>query len=350
MNLIQKRRLERLEKLNKQNDAQKAGAKGGNAKAAEKPVSKLRQNMKAKAEKAAAQAAAQEAVEVPKDETNDGVQGKEPEAQDDEDKASADQQADKSNKDDELQDDVESQGDKVDELSDDVDGLKSDVGDLEDRMDDAEYEIQALKDKLDDDTDYVGNPELETQKQVLAGCIDEMKDVDDIEDRKSYKAEAVTKLIDFVNGYVASAANYPNIVAVWVMIWLFDLGDIARALTLGLHLAAQKIQKMPVRFHSDIQTFICDQMYDWAKAELEAGKSSGPYLENLINTIESDKWKLSDVVHGKMYAIYGKHLDALGEDEAALKAYETAMGLNSRAGVKKRMQVLEAKLAKAAKA
>jgi hypothetical protein len=37
-------------------------------------------------------------------------------------------------------------------------------------------------------------------------------------------------------------------------------------------------------------------------------------------------------------------LDAIAEDEAALKAYETAMDINSRAGVKKRIDQLRAKL------
>ena len=163
-----------------------------------------------------------------------------------------------------------------------------------------------------------------------------MLNVEDIEERKAYKAEAIIKLEAFVNGYVQSAAKYPNIVAVWFMIWLFDLGDIARALPLCLHLAKQKIHNMPTRFKSEIETFICDQMYDWAAAQLKANKSAGPWLEQVIAAIESDKWQLPDVVRGKMYAMHGKHLDALAENEAALKASRNGDGNKPARGCEKK--------------
>jgi tetratricopeptide (TPR) repeat protein len=232
----------------------------------------------------------------------------------------------------------------VGELSDDLDGVKDDVGSLENRVDDVENDVQKIKEKLEDDSEYIGNPELETHKVILAACKDDMLNVEDIEERKAYKAETIKKLEAFVNGYVDSAAKYPNIVAVWVMVWLFDLGDIARAVPLALHLATQIIHNMPTRFNSSIYQFICDYVYDWAVKQLEANKSAGPYLEQVIQAIESEKWQLSDIVHGKMYAIHGKHLEALGEDEGALSAFEKAMTLNERAGVKKKIERLKAKL------
>ena len=211
-------------------------------------------------------------------------------------------------------------------------------------MDWVENDVQKIKEKLEDDSECIGNPELETHKAILAACKDDMLNVEDIEERKAYKAETIKKLEAFVNGYVESAAKYPNIVAVWVMVWLFDLGDIARAVPLALHLATQKIHIMPTRFNSSIFQFICDYVYDWAVKQLEANKSAGPYLEQIIKAIESEKWQLSDIVHGKMYAIHGKHLEALGEDERALSAFEKAMTLNERAGVKKKIERLRAKL------
>jgi hypothetical protein len=357
MSLIKKRRLERIALINAQNQAAKPANKSGKDEA---PVlSKVQQKlMNKKAEKAKAKAEAEKA------ETEKVIAKAEAE------KAKAETENPESEKLDDLENqvdgvegsvvdlklDVESQGEKtdelagmVDELSDDLDSVKRDVSDLDDRMDWVENDVQKIKDKLQDDSEFIGNPELETNKAILAASIDEMLNVEDIEDRKAYKAEAIVKLEAFVNGYVQSAAKYPNIVAVWFMIWLFDLGDIARALPLALHLAKQKIHNMPTRFSSSIETFICDQMYDWAKAKLEANKSAGPYLDDLIKTIESEKWKLSDIVHGKMYAMHGKHLEVLGEEEAALSAFEKAMSLNSAAGVKKKMEKLQASVAKKVK-
>jgi hypothetical protein len=332
MSLIKKRRLERIALINAQNQAAKPANKSGKDEA---PVlSKVQQKlMNKKAEKAKAKAEAEKA-ETEKAEAE---------------KAKAETENPESEKLDDLEHQVDGVESSVDELSDDLNSVKSDVSDLDDRMDWVENDVQKIKDKLQDDSEFIGNPELETNKAILAASIDEMLNVEDIEDRKAYKAEAIVKLEAFVNGYVQSAAKYPNIVAVWFMIWLFDLGDIARALPLALHLAKQKIHNMPTRFSSSIETFICDQMYDWAKAKLEANKSAGPYLDDLIKTIESEKWKLSDIVHGKMYAMHGKHLEVLGEEEAALSAFEKAMSLNSAAGVKKKMEKLQASVAKKVK-
>ncbi|NLQ17563.1 hypothetical protein HGG82_07965 [Marinomonas sp. M1K-6] len=326
MNLIQQRRLARLAKQNAQKEAAKPAVKQG----VKKTVSKFRATLQQNKAETVAPAKKSEKIDDLESQVGD-VEGSV----------------------DELKSDVESQGEKtdelagtVDELSNDLDSVKSDVSDLDYRVDNVESDIEKIKEKLGDENEFIGNPELETHKAILADSIDEMLNVEDIEDRKAYKAEAIVKLIDFVNGYVSSAAKYPNIVAVWVMIWLFDLGDIARALPLALHLAKQKIHNMPTRFKSEIETFICDQMYDWAAAQLKANKSAGPYLEQVIHAIESDKWQLPDIVHGKMYAMYGKHLDAIAENEAALKAYEKAIEINPRAGVKKSIERLTATLAK----
>ncbi|WP_392385076.1 phage terminase small subunit [Marinomonas primoryensis] len=353
MSLIKKRRLERIALINAQNQAAKPANKSGKDEA---PVlSKVQQKlMNKKAEKAKAKAEAEKAETEKAEAEKAKAETENPESEKLDDLESQVDGVEGSI--DELKTDVESQGVKtdelagtVDELSDDLGSVKSDISDLDDRMDWVENDIEKIKEKLGDENEYIGNPELETHKAILAASIDEMLNVEDIEDRKAYKAEAIVKLEAFVNGYVQGAAKYPNIVAVWFMIWLFDLGDIARALPLALHLAKQKIHNMPTRFSSSIETFICDQMYDWAKAKLEANKSAGPYLDDLIKTIESEKWKLSDIVHGKMYAMHGKHLEVLGEEEAALSAFEKAMSLNSAAGVKKKMEKLQASVAKKVK-
>jgi tetratricopeptide (TPR) repeat protein len=343
MNLIQQRRLAKLSKLNAQKEAGKPANKG--AKGDQPVMSKMRQKLqeqKAASEKRAAEKlVAKDAAEKLKSEKTDDLEN-----QVDGVEGSVD----------ELKTDLEKQGEKsdelagtVDELSNDLDNVKDGVSDLDGRLDWVENDIEKIKEKLQDDSEYIGNPELETHKATMANAIDEMKKLEDLEDRASYKAEAIKRVEDFVIGYVQSAAKYPNIVAVWMMIFLFDLGDIAKAVPLALHLAKQKTHRMPTRFNSSIYQFIGDYVYDWAAKQLEANKSAGPYLEQVINAIESDKWQLSDIVHGKMYAMYGKHLEVLGEDEAALNAFERAMTLNERAGVKKKIERLTARLAKTVK-
>jgi archaellum component FlaC len=242
---------------------------------------------------------------------------------------------------------VQSQVDQVEgqvsDLEDAVDGLQDEVNDLDKRVTSHDEDINELRARLDSE-EGTGNPELEEAKETVAKCIEETRTIEDIADRAPVKAEAVKRLEAFVMKYIESAAAYPNIAAVWFMIWLFDLADIKRAVEVGLHLAKQGIHKMPTRFNSTLATYICDNVYDWAKAELEAERSAGPYLQQVVEAMEAQGWEVPIVVRGKMHAMLGKHLEALTEYKAALDEYETAMSINDRAGVKKRIDAMKAKL------
>ncbi len=229
------------------------------------------------------------------------------------------------------------------ELSDDLDSVQCDVSDLENRADGHDDDIQELKSKFDEG-ESKGNPELETHKAIVEQCLETIRSIDDIDERKPYKAEACKRIEPFVSGYVESKAKYPNSVAIWFMIWLFDLEDIDKAVPLALHLIAQNIHKMPMRFKSSGQTFICDEVYKWAAKQLEQHKSAGPYLGDVIKVLEADKWKLPVLVNGMMYMMRAKHFEAMGEDKAALADYEKAMSINSRAGAAKIIPKLKAKL------
>lgn len=266
-----------------------------------------------------------------------------------------------------LANNVEDLDGKVDDMDcdlgdvkDGVDGLKGDVSDVADQVADVQSEVDNLGERVNrhddelgelrsrlDGEEGTGNPEMEAAKEVVAKCIEDTRPLEEIAERAPIKAEAVKRLEAFVTKYVESAAAYPNIAAVWFMIWLFDLGDIKRAVEIGLHLAKQGIHKMPTRFSSTIYTYICDNVYDWAKAELEAERSAGPYLQNVVTAMEAQGWEVPVVVRGKIHAMMGKHLDAQGQYKEALDEYETAMGINDRAGVKKRIKALTAMLEKA---
>ena len=240
----------------------------------------------------------------------------------------------------ETQGKVDQLDNQVDDLDNAVDELKDEVSELGDRVNAHDDDISELRARLDSE-EGTGNPELEEAKETVAKCIEETRTIEDIADRAPVKAEAVKRLEAFVMKYIESAAAYPNIAAVWFMIWLFDLADIKRAVEVGLHLAKQGIHNMPTRFSSTIYTYICDNVYDWAKAELAAERSAGPYLPDVVAAMEAQGWEVPIVVRGKMHAMLGKHLDAQGQYKEALEEYETAMSINDRAGVKKRIKEIK---------
>lgn len=318
MNILKRRQ---LEKQNRDKAIRQAAKNiGAVANGLSKPVSKLRQNLEKKQAKKSIPPVSKEADQL--DDLSKKLDSKVEDAKD------------------ELTADLENQ---TGELGEELDSLKDDVSHLESRVDENEDDIQSLKSQFEG-VESTGNPELETHKAIVEDCLKEMSNLDDIAERLPHKAEACKRLEAFVTGYMQSAAKYPNSVAVWFMIWLFDLGDIAKAVPLALHLSAQKVHKMPTRFKCDIQCFICDKMYDWAKAQLESNKSAGPYLDNVIKALEAEKWELSKIVKGKMYVIRGKHLEANGEDKAALADFEKAMSINGRAGASRKIEKLKAKL------
>lgn len=166
-------------------------------------------------------------------------------------------------------------------------------------------------------------------------------------ERTAYKRHVLPQILPFVNAYIDSGERYPNSVAVQCMIWLFDVGDIELALSLGLALIVQGCHTLPRRFdRKDLETFVCDAMYDWAKAQLAADASASPRLEQLIAAMESGKWSLHPAVASKMYAMAAKHADRLGDSRKVVRLCEAAQRVNpDGAGVKTLLNAAKAKLA-----
>ena len=325
MNVIQQRRAAKLAAKKKQAEQQQAAAKKhaeqakaeASAAPAKKP-SKLRQKL--------AKATDQQIKDL--DHKVDGLEG----------------QVDDMDHDlTETQGKVDQLDDQVNGLDDAVDGLQNEVNDLDKRVTSHDDDINELRARLDSE-EGTGNPELEEAKETVAKCIEETRTIEDIADRAPVKAEAVKRLEAFVMKYIESAAAYPNIAAVWFMIWLFDLADIPRAVKVGLHLAKQGIHNMPTRFSSNIYTYICDNVYDWADAELKAERSAGPYLQQIVEAMEAQGWEVPIMVRSKLHAMLGKHLEAQGQYKEALEEYETTMSINERGGVKKRISAMKEKL------
>lgn len=167
-------------------------------------------------------------------------------------------------------------------------------------------------------------------------------------ERTAAKRAALADILPFVQGYIDAGHSYPNSVAVQAMIWLFDVGDIERALSLGLALIVQGCHHMPRDDFKrpDLETFVCDAVYDWANVQLKAGQPAAPYLEQLILALEAGKWALSLPVHSKMYAMAAKHAKLAGDWSAVLKHCIVAQNVNpDGAGVKTLKDEALAKLA-----
>ena len=155
-----------------------------------------------------------------------------------------------------------------------------------------------------------------------------------LEDKVAYKVTALADFEPFLKGYVEAGHNYPNTVAVWAAIWLFDCSQVEAGLTLALHLIEQG-QVSPPSFGSTLEVWLCDQMYDYAAAKFKAKESANPYYDALLAAITQHDWDLYEPVGSKMWAMAAK-LASLEEDHDRVVAFGTkALEMNERAGVKK---------------
>lgn len=188
---------------------------------------------------------------------------------------------------------------------------------------------------------------LEHYQAALSADLNSLKALKTLEEKSASKKTMIETYWGFVADYVKQGHAYPNDVAVWEMIWLFDVQDIERGLTLALHLIKQGIQYMPVKFDRDIMTFVCDSMYDWANELLKKEQAVSPYLDILAATIEGDHWSLAPPVKSKVFAMLAKHKNREGDYSECVHLCELAELANPEgAGVKQLKAAAFAKLKK----
>lgn len=176
---------------------------------------------------------------------------------------------------------------------------------------------------------------LELFQAAMEVDLARIKTAKNLEEKARIKAELLPNYMPFVDEYVADGDNYPCDIAVRVMIWQFDTGDIENALALGLHLVAIGNQVMPAKFDRDLPTFIADAMYDWSNVQLKAEQTASPYLDELVSTVVVDKWDLHPAVTSKNIVMLAKHRFREGEYLQCATLCEGAEKVNPEgAGVK----------------
>jgi hypothetical protein len=173
-----------------------------------------------------------------------------------------------------------------------------------------------------------------------------LKALKTLDEKKAAKAKMLEAYIPFVQEYLKQDHDYPNDVAVQAMIWLLDVGNVELGLNLALTLIKHGHQQMPERFdRRDIETFLCDAMYDWANALLKKEQSVSPYFDALAATMTNDKWDVHPAVASKVYAMLAKHKLREGDYQAAVDLCDQAETVNKDgAGVKSLRAMATSKL------
>lgn len=183
------------------------------------------------------------------------------------------------------------------------------------------------------------------QEAALDQDLERISAINGLAGRQALKREELLpKYQEYVQRYCESGLNFPNRVAVQVMVWLFDTVQFDDALELADFLMEQG-QQMPERFkRRDIQTFVADAVCEWAYAEYKANRSPEPYLSDLLPLVDGE-WQLTEQIPSKYHKLIGMRAMEAGEFEVALKHLERSTELYAQAGndtrIKRVLKALE---------
>lgn len=170
--------------------------------------------------------------------------------------------------------------------------------------------------------------------------------------------ELLPKYLDYVQRYRESGLNHPNPVLMQVLVWLFDTAQFEAGIELA-DFAIGQGQQLPERFKRDVQTFVADELIDWAEAEHKAGRSPEPYVSQLLPRVDGNwdgfqggegvrpaPWQLFE----RIPARYHKLLGVLAMDRKdwapAVAHLNRATELYPEIGVKTRLEGAEKALRK----
>ncbi|MDQ7855514.1 phage terminase small subunit [Klebsiella michiganensis] len=183
-----------------------------------------------------------------------------------------------------------------------------------------------------------------------------------IQDRVALKRdELLPKWVPVVERYLAGSEIYSYPVLGWCVIWLFDAGDIEKALDWA-DIAIAQDQPTPDRIKSRFPAFVADQVLAWAEQQAEAGNSIEPYFSRVFQQVR-EVWRLHEKHTAKWYKFAGEFLlrdtngtpapSIITDSDRLVRALELLLiadGLWPKIGVKSRINRINARLRQLEKA
>ncbi len=155
--------------------------------------------------------------------------------------------------------------------------------------------------------------------------------------------------------------DVPNDFLAQMMVWLFDIDDLATAIPLAEKLI-EAGANMPEGFKSEIPDFVADMVLNWTVTQYKAGHSVEPYFSQIFKYV-TEVWKPYEIVMVKYYKqaglmMLGKHgvkINHVPDPELLQKAlvlFEqadviyTQANLGTSSGVGTRITQIKKRLAK----
>jgi hypothetical protein len=144
------------------------------------------------------------------------------------------------------------------------------------------------------------------QKLELEADVERLRSLPTADRIDMKRDELLPRWLPTVEAYLAGDKRYMNLALVYCVIWLFDTGEMERALDWA-DIAISEGQAMPENFKSTMPAFVADTMLEWATNEAAAGHSIEPYFKRTFNNIR-DKWRLHEDINAKWFKFAGLYL------------------------------------------
>ncbi|EIY4984770.1 phage terminase small subunit [Klebsiella quasipneumoniae] len=197
---------------------------------------------------------------------------------------------------------------------------------------------------------------LHLQLLALDRDLQRLRDLPQIKQRVDLKRdELLPKWAPYVERYLSAGEVYPYAVFGWCVIWLFDVGELERALDWA-NIAIAQDQPTPERLRSRFPAFVADQILAWAELQAESGHAIEPYFSRVFKHVRED-WRLHEKHTAKFYKFAGELLlrdqtgtpapSVITDRERLAKSLElllVADRLWPKIGVKSRINRVEARL------
>ncbi|EES2155553.1 terminase [Escherichia coli] len=126
-------------------------------------------------------------------------------------------------------------------------------------------------------------------------------------ERQEFKRDTLLpRWLPVAERYIADGRRFSCPVLVYCIIWLFDTGELGRALDWA-DIAISEGQTTPDNFRSTLPTFVADTVLQWATDNSEAGHSIEPYFSRTFRNVTT-KWRLHEEIRAKWFRLAGLNL------------------------------------------
>lgn len=134
-------------------------------------------------------------------------------------------------------------------------------------------------------------------------------------DRVDHKRTVlIPKWTPLAEQFIANGKSYDNPVFSTVLVWMFDVGELEKAIEWCLK-AIEMDVPTPDFIKRGWPTFCADQVLEWAETQTKNGNSVEPYFSQVAELVKN-QWKIHEQIVAKYYKFEG--LDWLRDDDGQL--------------------------------